>query len=352
MKKLVKICMFTMLVLALSTALFANGQQDKPVRELPPGPAYDSAIQPADSGQVSPIQKSETPIRIAVLGLENNPFWIPVREGAIAAGKELADYNATIDWIVPVGDSHTADVFGSAIDAAIAQEYDAIATIAGDSGIIPYVERAVAAGIPVATFNVETDEPSSRLFFVGADLYRQGLAAGKAVADHYKSKGISNPKIAVMTGFFSVEGHELRRKGFEESLMKEIPGAVIVGRVETLDKDDNGYQLASDFIVSNPDLNGFYSAAGGSVGCAKAVEDNKLGGKVDVFCYDFMDQVMEYVKKGVIVGTIGQQPFAQGHDPAVRLFNYLVAGEVPEAGRMLTQSDFVTKENMSQFGDW
>ena len=349
MKKMVAI---TILILATAGLVSANGQGDKPMRELPPGPTYETAAQPTDSGKVMPIRKSDTPIRIAVLGLENNPFWIPVKEGTIAAGKELEAYNAEVDWIVPVGDSHTADVFGTAIDAAIAQQYDAIATIAGDSGIIPYIERAVDAGIPVATFNVETDEPSPRLFFVGADLYRQGIAAGSVVAEHYKSLGINNPKIAIMTGFFSVEGHELRRKGFEEQLMKELPGAVIVGRVETLDKDDNGYQLASDFIVSNPDLNGLYSAAGGSVGCAKAVEDNGLTGKVDVFCYDFMDQVMEYVKKGVIVGTIGQQPFAQGHDPAIRLFNYLVAGEVPEAGRMLTKSDFVTRENMSQFGNW
>jgi methyl-accepting chemotaxis protein/ribose transport system substrate-binding protein len=71
-----------------------------------------------------------------------------------------------------------------------------------------------------------------------------------------------------------------------------------------------------------------------------------------VFAYDFVDQTMEYVKKGIVAGTIGQQPFAQGHDPAIRLFNYLVAGEVPEAGRMLTKSDFVTADNMAEFGDW
>jgi ABC-type sugar transport system substrate-binding protein len=58
---------------------------------------------------------------------------------------------------------------------------------------------------------------------------------------------------------------------------------------------------------------------------------------------------MEYVAKGVITGTIGQDPFAQGHDPAIRLFNYLVAGEVPPAGRLLTRADFVTKDNINQF---
>ena len=58
---------------------------------------------------------------------------------------------------------------------------------------------------------------------------------------------------------------------------------------------------------------------------------------------------MEFVKKGVITGTIGQDPFAQGHDPAVRMFNYLVGGVAPTAGRLLTKSDFVTKANISQY---
>ena len=30
-------------------------------------------------------------------------------------------------------------------------------------------------------------------------------------------------------------------------------------------------------------------------------------------------------------------PFAQGHDPAIRLFNYIVTGEAPECGRLLTE---------------
>ena len=59
---------------------------------------------------------------------------------------------------------------------------------------------------------------------------------------------------------------------------------------------------------------------------------------------------MEFVRKGVITGTIGQNPFAQGHDPAIRLFNYIVGGIVPPAGQLVTRADFVTKENMADFG--
>lgn len=347
-----KFTIAVVLVFTLTGLLFAAGGTEKEVRELPPGPAYASAAQPADSGMVKPMKASDKPIRIAVLGLENNPFWIPVKEGAIKANEELKAFNGTVEWIVPPGDKHTADVFGQTLENAIVQEYDAIATIAGDSGIIPYINKAVAAGIPVATFNVETNDESQRLFFVGADLYRQGLAAGEAMVKFFKAKGIAKPTVGIMTGFFAVEGHELRRLGFEEYLTKNAPEITIVGRVETHDSDAEAYQLAQDFITANRGLSGIYVAAGGNVGAAKAIEDSGLKDKSWIFAYDFVDQTMEYVKKGIIAGTIGQQPFAQGHDPAIRLFNYLVAGVVPEAGRMLTKSDFVTKENMSKFGTW
>ncbi|HEY9595733.1 MAG TPA: sugar ABC transporter substrate-binding protein, partial [Spirochaetia bacterium] len=216
---------------------------------------------------------------------------------------------------------------------------------AGDSGLVTFIDKAVDAGIPVATFNSETNTPNKRLFFVGADLYVQGQTAGRAMGKVLDGKG----KVAVITGFFSVEAHELRRKGFEDTIAKEFPGITIVGRVENKDKADTAYTQAQDFMTANPDLSAIYVTAGGPFGAAKAVEDAGKGGVVKIVSYDFVDETMEFVKKGVITGTLGQDPYAQGHDPAIRLYNYLVGGVVPEAGRLLTKADFVTKDNISQF---
>ena len=155
------------------------------------------------------------------------------------------------------------------MEAAIAQEYDAIATIAGDAGVAPYIDKAVDAGIPVATFNSETAAPNKRLFFVGADLYKQGEAAGKAMADAIGGKG----KVGIITGFFAVEAHELRRKGFEDYLKANNPEIEIVGEVENTDKGDIAYTQAQDFMTANPDLAGIYVTAGGPFGAAAAVED-------------------------------------------------------------------------------
>jgi ABC-type sugar transport system substrate-binding protein len=312
---------------------------------LPPAPAFDSMCQPADEGKVVPVDMMPAePLRIAVLGLENNPFWIPVKEGALAAADELAAYNTTVEWIVP-GETHLADDFAGGIEALVAQEYDAIATIAGDSGVVPFIDAAAAAGIPVATFNSETATPNARLFFVGADLYEQGKGAAQAMADAIGGSG----KVGIITGFFAVEAHELRRQGFVDYLAENYPDIEIVGEVENQDKGDVAFTQAQDFMTANPDLSGIYITAGGPFGAAAAVEDAGKAGEVAVVSFDFVDETMEYVQKGVISATIGQGPFAQGHDPAVRLFNYLVGGVVPECGRMVTEAAVVTAENIDQY---
>jgi ribose transport system substrate-binding protein len=279
-----------------------------------------------------------------VLGLENNPFWIPVKDGTLKAAEELKPYGVTVDWIVP-GDQHTSEVFGQAVESAIVKKYDAIATVAGDAGMVPFINKAVEAGIPVATFNSETAEPNKRLFFVGADLYLQGQAAGKAMCAAIGNKG----KVAIITGFFAVEAHELRRKGFEDALKATCPDAVALKAVENTDKADIAYSQAKDFMTANPDLAGIYITAGGPFGAAKAVDEAGQGGKIKVVSFDFVDETMQYVQKGVISATIGQDPFAQGHDPAIRLFNYLVGGTQPECPKLVTKSDVVTKDNIDKF---
>jgi ribose transport system substrate-binding protein len=116
--------------------------------------------------------------------------------------------------------------------------------------------------------------------------------------------------VAIITGFFNVEAHEFRRKGFEDYLAKNNPDVQIVGKVENNDKGDVAYTQANDFMSSNPDLAGIYVTAGGPFGAAKAVKDAGKTGKVQVVSFDFVDETMAYVQKGVIYGTIGQDPFA------------------------------------------
>lgn len=313
--------------------------------EFPPPPPYASVGVPDDAGVVKPVDiQPETPLKIAYIAMENNPFWIPVKEGVMKAREELKPYNTTVDWIV-AGERHTADVFGPAIEAAIAQEYNAIATLAGDAGIAPYIDKATAAGVAVATYNSDIEKENTRVFFVGADSALQAEVCADTMAEAIGGKG----EVAVITGFFSVEHHEVRRQVFINHLKENYPDIKIVGEVENLDKADVAYNQAMDFMTSYPNLDGIYVTAGGPFGAGNAVRDAGKAEDVKIVCYDFVEETMELINDGAIYGTVGQQPFAQGHDPVIRLYNYIVAGEVPKWGRLITRADMVTQENIDEF---
>lgn len=283
-------------------------------------------------------------IRIAFLAMETNPWWTPVKSGVMEAKEILKDYNTDVDWIV-AGDRHTADVFGPAIEAAIAQNYDGIACLAGDEGMIPFIQKAANANIAVATYNSETNKESARVFFVGADNYMQGRACGEKMARLIEGKG----KVAIITGFFAVEAHELRRTGFKDVIAEKYPDIQIAGEVENIDLADVAYTQAMDFMSSFPYLSGIYITASGQFGAANAVKDNGKKNTVKVVCHDFLPETMGLVKEGVIQGLIDQSTKLQGRDVVIRLYNYIAGGIVPPFGKLLLDTPMGTPENIDQY---
>ena len=311
---------------------------------MPKAPAYFSEGRAEDQGKVMPVKnvKNEK-IKIAFLAMETNPWWTPVKEGVMEARDILKDFNTDVDWIV-AGDRHTADVFGIAVEAAIAQNYDGVACLAGDEGMIPFIQKAVKANVAVATYNSETNKESPRVFFVGADNYRQGRECGEKMAQLIGGKG----KVAIITGFFAVEAHELRRKGFKDIIAEKYPDIKIVGEVENVDLADIAYTQAMDFMSSFPDLSGIYITASGQFGAANAVKNSGKKGSVKVVCHDFLPETVGLVREGVIQGLIDQSTKLQGRDVVIRLYNYIAGGIVPPFGKLLLDTPMATPENIDQ----
>jgi methyl-accepting chemotaxis protein len=112
--------------------------------------------------RAKPQKKSDRPVKIAVLGREDDPFWIAFKSGVDAARRELWSYNGTVDWIIPKesksGDGKfdvSARSYGPAIDECVRNKYNAISTGVFDKDLVPYVNKAVESGIIIATFNSE-----------------------------------------------------------------------------------------------------------------------------------------------------------------------------------------------------
>jgi hypothetical protein len=143
-------------------------------------PDFASSATAPDEGTVAPVaQPPKKPLRIAVLGLENNPFWIPSRRAP--SGRGASWRRATRPWSGSCRRrAHRRGVrprHRRRGGQAVRRHRDR----GGDAGVAAYIDRAVRAGVPVATFNSETNTPNGRLFFVGADSYAQGRTAGETM---------------------------------------------------------------------------------------------------------------------------------------------------------------------------
>lgn len=102
--------------------------------------------------RAKPLAPATRPIRIGVICLGHYSFWLAMQEGIRAVGQVLRPYNATVDVIEPALGS---DCFTPLIDKAVADGYNAIVLPLFMAVDVPAVNRAVAAGVPVATYNSE-----------------------------------------------------------------------------------------------------------------------------------------------------------------------------------------------------
>ena len=195
-------------------------------------------------------------------------------------------------------------------------------------------------------FNTVTDEPCQRLFYVGADAYLEGRTCGEMMGSILNGQG----QVAIIIGAFSQTSHQLRRKGFENLLREQYPNIQILETAENKDSAELCHSITVDFLKRYPNLSGIYIAEGGNpYGAARALIEAGRAGKIKLVTHDLVDETMQYLKQGAITATVGQDPFAQGHDPVIHIFNHLVAGWQPPTPRILTQPDMVTQKNYQQF---
>ncbi len=196
-----------------------------------------------------------------------------------------------------------------------------------------------------AEFNLATEPPCHRLCYVGADSYLEGYTCGQAMGRALNGRG----EVAVLHRSVMVS-HQLRRKGFQMALLKEFPGVRVVYDSDCGVTVDDALRVTTLLLKELPAIDGIYFTHGGvTAGVARAVEGAGRGGRTKIVSHDFGNETMAYVKKGTIAATLGQDPYAQGHDPVIHLFNHLVSGWQPPTPRLLTELELVTTENCDQF---
>ncbi len=208
---------------------------------------------------------------------------------------------------------------------------------------------SVTLSSTASEFNTMTETPCRRLCYIGADSFLEGEMCGEAMGRALDGRG----EVAVVTSP-GVVSLELRRKGFETRLREKYPGVILLKPVHvggSASAIGEHVTMETDRVIrTHGSLSGLYVTKGGIPSyCARAVEQAGATGRIRIVAHDLVESTMHYLAQGVITATLNQDPFAQGHDPVIHMFNHVAVGWQPPSPRLLTRLEVVTQANYREY---
>ena len=167
--------------------------------------------------------------------------------------------------------------------------------------------------------------------------------AAKAVAKAIGKSG----DVAVVMGDKAALLNRLRYNSFVDKVKASYRDIHIVDTIEVEYDDAKTYRQVVELIKKNPSIKAIYSTTGMQIQLAKAIEDTGKTGKIKAVVFDQNDEIFEYIKKGVIAAAIDHDPFSQGHDPIIYMYNHIVDGFELPPDRIKCKASVVDSDNIN-----
>jgi simple sugar transport system substrate-binding protein len=259
-------------------------------------------------------------------------FWDRIKAGAQQAAK---DTGATLKYSADPEASKQAVLIQNAIDSKV----DGIATtLVTPDALIPTIKKAVAAGIPVDTFNSGLDffQQAGALTHFASNEKLGGQQAGKKAAAAGATKILCTIQ---QTGSVALED---RCAGVKDSFPNtenlQVNGA-----------DDAAVTTAIQAkLTQDKSINWVIT-----LGAPQALDTIKAaqgaGVTVKVGTFDTNPDAAQAVQDGKIEWFIDQQPYLQGYMAITQLYLFKKNGNTLGGGQaVLTGPSFVDKTNIAQ----
>lgn len=264
-----------------------------------------------------------------------------IRDAAARAGVEVETFDPDLSMERQV----------NAMEDFIQKGVDGIILIAVDNrGLIPVVEEAVAAGIPVVTVDapVMTD---AVLTFIGTPNEQVGYELGLVAREYIVNELDGRATLAVVRWLESQIQIE-RTEGFMRAI-EDLENVRFVGEFQGYDRDTS-FNVVSDLIMAYPDLNLIYAPAENSVvGAHAALETFEALDRVAIIGFDMTDEALRGLQAGTIKAMAQQQPYLQGVIAVQSLLIHLLGEETLGSNWLpknrLVPANIYTPENVGDF---
>jgi ribose transport system substrate-binding protein len=234
-----------------------------------------------------------------------HPFFEPVTKMATDYGKTKG---VRILTFAPEGTLVNQQI--QIMEDLISKKVNGIALCATDPvALVPYLNKAVDAGIPTIAF--ESDMPESkRQAFMGTHNYRAGVHLGHVLARELNYKG----KSIICTGLPTQLSLNERIRGIKECLAANYPNVQIVDLQTGQGDPALTLNVIEAQIQAHPDFNVFTSidATGGPVAVSIWRAKGWKGDKHKIVTFDDMPENLAGIKEGIVNAVITQTQWTWG----------------------------------------
>ncbi len=277
-------------------------------------------------------------VAVVVKALDSE-FWLQLKNGVDAAAAQQPDLEV---FIMAPPREIDIDQQVALLENQVSRQVSAlIVAPAGVAQVVPVLERARSAGIPVIL--VDTDaEWQGKLSFVGTDNRLGGRLAGEYLVKKLNGNG----RVALLTGIPGVEAHENRAAGFREALA----GSNVKIAAEQPANSERALALGvtENILTSQPHLDAVFATSDQmALGALEAVSARGRAGKVQIVAFDAGDEVLKLIQSGRIGAAVAQRPFEMGKR-SVEAAARVLKGEKIEP-RIDTGTALVTSANVGEF---
>jgi ribose transport system substrate-binding protein len=298
-------------------------------------PAASPAADPRT--MFGPVQ-GNSPYKLAYMQVfPENPFWVTMKEAVEA---RAAEDGVTVDTFALPTASGVADQV-SQMETAVTQQYDGIILGTVDAaGIVPGIEAANAAGIPVIA--VDTAPAGGEFIsLVQTDNVVAARLAGEFIAEQIGGKG----KVLNLQGDLANQTGQARNEGLHQ-VLDTYPDIQVIDQ-SAMWQGPLGLSITENILTSDPDIVAIFAA--NDPPALGALQALKAAGRDDVLIvgFDGTKDGLEAVKNGDFAADVLQFPDAMGIIGVDLIVRHLNGEEIPE--RVDSGSGLATAENVDQY---
>lgn len=303
----------------------------------------DSLNNPDGSSKITESAKKPEYQFVVIAQSTDDPFWQSVKKGAFDAAKE---FGVAVEFNGPRFTNMEEEL--QYLDIAIASKVDGIATHVLNEGVFtPVIDKAISQNIPVIT--IESDaKKSKRLSFIGTNSFQIGSVAGKLIKE--ATGGKANVAV-ILNSYKDEDGHvsqNLIVTGFKD-VVEDLNGNIEIKEIKLSSMGIfSAGEITNNIINNFPEINAiFCSNAKDTVGAAQVVVDLNRVGKISIVGYGDLPEIRRYVEKGVIYGTIANDPVNMGYESVKSLIE--IKKKKATSSYVDTGVYGVTKKNLAEF---